>query len=166
MIDGFKFCPPGLPDRLQQMKFVEHEDIPWAPVNKKIEDCKFAILSTAGISMKGDVPFDMEREYKEPTWGDPTFRVIPKDAKQADLEVNHLHINTRDIEKDFNCAFPLDRFKELEEQGRIGSFAENNYSIMGYLPTPHTGELIKGTAPAIADKMKADGVDAAFMAPV
>jgi D-proline reductase (dithiol) PrdB len=166
MIDGFKFLPPGLPERLQQMKFMEHDDVPWSPLNKKIEECKFAILSTAGISVKGDRPFDMERERREPTWGDPSFRVIPKDAGQEDLEVNHLHVNTRDIEKDVNCAFPLARFRELEAEGKIGSFARNNYSIMGYIPTPHAKTLVKETAPAIASQMKDEGVDAVFMAPV
>lgn len=166
MIDGFKFCPPGLAERLQQIKFVEHEEVPWTPLEKTIEECRFALVTTAGISMKGDKPFDMERERREPTWGDPSFRVITRDAGQEDLEVNHLHINTDDVEKDVNCAFPLARFRELEAQGRIGSFADNHYSIMGYVPIPHTEVLIKETAPAIARMMKNEGADAVFMVPV
>jgi D-proline reductase (dithiol) PrdB len=115
--------------------------------------------------MKEDRPFDMDRERREPTWGDPSFRVIPKTARQEDLEVNHLHINTRDIKTDINIALPVDRFNELKKDGKIGSFAENNYSIMGFTPSPHTKQLIKETGLAIVEMMKADGVDIAFMAP-
>lgn len=166
MTDSFRFCPPGLAERMQKMKWLENDNTPWTPFQKKIEECKFALLTTAGISMKSDSPFDMDRERREPTWGDPSFRVIPKDARQEDLEVNHLHINTKDIKQDVNCALPLTRFRELEAEGRIGALAEKNYSIMGYIPIPQTATLIKETAPAIADMMKDEGVDAVFMAPV
>jgi hypothetical protein len=54
----------------------------------------------------------------------------------------------------------------LEAEGKIGSFAEKNYSIMGYITGPLTKVLMKETAPAIAGMMKEEGVDAVFMAPV
>ena len=61
-----------------------------------------AAVTSAGISLASDPPFDMEREKKEPTWGDPTYRKIPQTTSQADIRVNHLHINTSYILEDIN----------------------------------------------------------------
>ena len=36
-------------------------------------------MTTAGISVEGlEPPFDAEREKREPMWGDPTYRRIPR----------------------------------------------------------------------------------------
>ena len=49
-------------------------DIPWTPVSKPLSASRVSVVSTAGLSMKGDAPFDMETEKKRPSWGDPTWR--------------------------------------------------------------------------------------------
>ncbi len=97
-----------------------HPPIPWAAVAKPLSESKVALLITAGISMKGDSPFDMESERRHPTWGDPTFRRILSHATAADVEVNHLHINTVFIRRDLNVALPLDRLRELVREGVVG----------------------------------------------
>ena len=42
-------------------------------------------------------------ERREPTWGDPTYRVIPHLCPQP-LAMNHLHVNTADVLADRNVA--------------------------------------------------------------
>jgi hypothetical protein len=74
----------------------------------------------------------LERERREPLWGDPTYRVIPRDVGQDEISVAHLHLNPDDIVVDFNIALPLELFAQFEKGGRIGSLAQNNYSFMGY----------------------------------
>jgi len=45
--------------------------IPWTPLRRALEQCTIALLSTAGVALRGDKPFDQERERKNPWWGDP-----------------------------------------------------------------------------------------------
>lgn len=46
------------------------------------------------------------RERREPTWGDPTHREIPRTAGQDDVEYSHLHIDTSFLAQDRNVAWP------------------------------------------------------------
>lgn len=139
--------------------------IPWTPIAKPLSRARIALLSTAGLSMKGDRPFDLETERRRPSWGDPTFRRIRADASAADVEVSHLHINASFIQRDLNVALPLDRLRELVGEGIVGSMAETHYSTMGYQGAS-TRVLENETAPAIAAAMKSEEVDCALLAPV
>jgi len=139
--------------------------IPWAPFSKPLAQAKVALHSTAGISMKGDAPFDMEMERRNPLRGDPSFRRLRADATSETIEVNHLHIATGYIERDLNVALPLDRLRELVEQGVVGSMAETHYSTMGFQGND-VSQLESETAPAIAAAMQSEEVDLAILAPV
>ena len=117
-VDGFLFMPPAL--RAYISKDIPDQPfsgrIPWTPLDKPISETTFTLLTSAGISMKSDPPFDMEGEKAEPLWGDPSYRRIPKTATENDIEVNHLHVNTDFIKQDINVMLPLARFREFECQ--------------------------------------------------
>jgi D-proline reductase (dithiol) PrdB len=113
--------------------------------------------------MKGDPPFDVEREKREPRWGDPTSREIPANAGQADIDVNHLHINTGYIKQDINVILPLNRFAEFAEEGLIGRLAPTCYSFYGFQLDPR--ELLQKTLPKVVEKMHREEVDAVVLTP-
>ena len=165
IVDGFHFMPPSL--RAWLSKDIPKEAfqgyIPWSPLKKPLKETAFSLMTSAGISMKGDPPFDVMREVKEPMWGDPTSRNIPKDAPQEDIDVNHLHINTDYIKEDINVILPLTRFKEFEEEGIIGRLASTCYSFYGFQLNPK--ELIEKTMPGVASQMNREGVEAALLTP-
>ncbi len=142
-----------------------HGPIPWTPVSKPLAESRVALLSTAGLSMKGDAPFDMEMERKRPTRGDPSWRRLAADATRATIEANHLHIDTGYILRDLNVALPLDRLRECVAAGEVGSMADTHYSIMGYQGND-SSELEQQSAPEIAAAMKSEEVDLALLAPV
>ncbi len=164
-VDGFRFIPPGL------KKFIKGEipetpfsgKIPWTPLKRPVEEATFSLMTSAGISMRTDPPFDMEREKREPTWGDPSFREIPKEATEADINVNHLHIKTDYIKEDINVILPLMRFRELENEGIIGRLAPTSYSYYGFQRDPTI--LLEQTMPKVARKMKEEGVEAILLTP-
>jgi D-proline reductase (dithiol) PrdB len=95
-VDGFRFLPPGL--RAWIRSFIPRGAftgrIPWTPLAKPLRQATMGLVTSAGISLKIDPPFDMEREKQEPTWGDRSFREIPRHTTGNDIDVNHLHINT------------------------------------------------------------------------
>jgi D-proline reductase (dithiol) PrdB len=139
--------------------------IPWTPLAKPLSKCRVALLSTAGISRKGDAPFDMEYERKNPTRGDSSWRRLRADSTAASVEANHLHIDTSYITRDLNVALPLDRLRELAAAGEVGSVAPSHYSIMGYQGAD-SSDLEKRSAPEIAAAMKSEEVDLAILIPV
>ncbi len=142
-----------------------HPPIPWTPVAKPLGESRVALLSTAGLSMKGDRPFDMDFERKNPMRGDPTWRRLRADASAATIEANHLHIDTGYVLRDLNVALPLDRLRELAAAGEVGTVASSHYSIMGYQGND-TSALEDRSAPEIAAAMKSEAVDLALLAPV
>jgi D-proline reductase (dithiol) PrdB len=142
-----------------------HDPIPWAALRKTVSQSKVALLSTAGLSMKSDTPFDMELERKRPTRGDPSWRALRASATSDQIEANHLHIDTGYILRDLNVALPLDRLRECALAGEVGSVADTHYSIMGFQGND-SSELENVSAPQIAASMQNEEVDLALLAPV
>ena len=138
-------------------------DIPFTPLARPLGECTVALVSTAAIARNDDRPFDQERERRDPWWGDPSFRVIPLGTSESDVRLYHLHIDPRFGETDLDVVLPMRRLTELAQQGLVGRPAARHYSIMGYILEPDL--LVGETAPAIADRMKEDGVDAAALVP-
>lgn len=164
-VDGLRFAGPAA--RILQQTIPtepQYERIPWTPLLTPLPACRVALLTTAGVSLRSDLPFNLERERQEPTWGDPSFRRIPSSATANDVDINHLHINTAYAQQDLNVVLPLQRFQELEQSGEIGSLAPTSYSIMGFNTDPT--ELVCHTAPQIVEGMYAEGVDVAVLVPV
>lgn len=137
--------------------------IPFTPLAKPLSECKVALLSTAGIARNDDCPFDQEGERRNPWWGDPSFRMIPMGTNESDVRLYHLHIDPRFGEADLDVVLPMRRLAELAHEGVVRQPASRHYSIMGYILEPEV--LVGETAPAIAERMHADGVDAAALAP-
>ena len=164
-VDSYKWLPPSLKGYFQNMPVPAAESLPWAPLGKPLSEAKIALVTTAGINVRGlEPPFDYEREQKEPMWGDPTYRRIPRDVRQEQIQTGHLHINNDDIAQDVNVALPLQRMIELEGEGVIGSLAETNYSFMGY--QPDTREWREHYGPEVAQKLKDERVDGVLLTPV
>lgn len=137
--------------------------IPFTPLSKPLRDCTVALLSTAGIARNSDKPFDQEGERRNPWWGDPSFREIPLGTTEKDIRIYHLHIDPRFGEADLDVVLPMRRLAELAGEGFVGRPAPTHYSTMGYILDPT--ELLEKTAPAIAARMREDGVDAAALVP-
>src|SRR4030042_5182829 len=138
-VDSFKWLPPALANYYKGLP-IQKEEVPWTPLAKPLNQCRFSLLSTAGIYLKGKQPsFDLDRERREPFWGDPSYRAIPRDVRQEEIAVAHLHLNTSDIEADMNITLPVHRFLELEQAGEIGSPRPPSYSRQGCPQTPGGG---------------------------
>ena len=120
-VDSFKFMPGSMAEPLKIWPYVDTsgEPIPWTPLPKKASECTLALISSGGFYCKDDSSFDLERERREPLWGDPSLREIPRGIEQAEIRAAHLHYNNQHALEDYNCMFPL---AALEESYRV--FAE------------------------------------------
>ena len=130
-----------------------------------VNNATVALLTSAGLYLKDtQKPFEEERERENPLWGDPTYRVIPRQVRQDQIAASHLHLNTRDFYIDFNVALPIRRFEELETEGRIGKLAAEHYSFMGYQERS-CAEWRQKYGPEVAQRLKDAGVSALVLAP-
>ena len=164
-VDSLKWLPPSLKAFYANMAVPPYDSIPWTPFAKELSEARIAVVTTAGINVRGaEPPFDYEREWEQPMWGDPTYRTLPRDLRQADVQTGHLHINNSDIDRDFNIVMPVDRLKEMESAGVIGALNERNFSFMGY--QPDTTEWRERYAPEVAGMLRDDRVDGVILTPV
>ena len=166
IVDGFRFLPPGL--RAWVKTFIPQDEdfkdpIPWTPMPSPLNKVTVALVTSAGISLKSDPPFDMERERREPIWGDRSYRIIPKRTTEKDIDVNHLHINTTYIKQDINVILPLARMAEFEKEGIIGRLAPSAYSFYGF--QWQNMDFLKEAIEPISNKMRLEGVQAVFLTP-
>jgi len=141
----------------------EPDSIPWTELKKPAAESTVALVSSAGLALKSDAPFDQEGEKEHPWWGDPSFRVIPKDAAAEDIALYHLHINPGLVEQDINTLFPIEILEEAEKEGAIKNAAPHHYSYMGYQMQPQ--EMLETSVPKMVEIMKSDGVDAVILVP-
>jgi D-proline reductase (dithiol) PrdB len=137
------------------------DPIPWSPLRKPLAESIVAIVTTAGLVMPGQEPFDDRIKG-----GDSSFRVIPAATDVASLIDTHRSetFDHSGIREDPNLAFPLDRLRELERDARIGRVSKRHLSFMGSITAP--GRLIRDSAPAAAELLVADSVDVALLVPV
>lgn len=136
------------------------EAIPWTPAKKPLNECKLAVVTTAGVHHNGQDPFDMQDSE-----GDPSFRVINAATISADYRITHDYYDHSDAEKDLNIVLPLDRLRELQQEGIIGKLADTHYSFMGHIDGRHIATLIGRTAKQVVENLKQDNVDVVLLTP-
>ncbi|MFQ5933835.1 MAG: glycine/sarcosine/betaine reductase selenoprotein B family protein [Dehalococcoidia bacterium] len=86
----------------------------WSPFEKPLEQAKVALLCSSGMSRKGQEPFDPLAR------SELSYREILKDTRAEDLVINYDYYDHRDADQDPNVILPLDRFRELEQEGLMG----------------------------------------------
>ena len=139
---------------LRRLECPTYDDTPLVP-GKPLAERRVAIISTAGLHKRGD------RAFRP---GDGSYRVIPAETAANEMVMSHISVNfdRTGFQQDLNTAFPIDRLRELVDDGTVGSMATVHYSFMGAFPPaaaePHAQHL--------AGLLKADRVDAALLVPV
>lgn len=146
--------PEPMRSRIAELPCPHFDKTPWVK-GSEISSRRVSLLSTAGLHRRGDRPFcGMEGDY----------RVIPSDYKANELVMTHISTNfdRTGFQQDWNVVFPLDRLHELADEGKIGSVADYHYSFMGATDP----SKMEKPARNLAQILKRDNVDAAFLIPV
>ncbi len=135
-------------------------EVPWTPLTKPLAESRIALVSTAGVYVDGDTPFDVDADQ-----GDPTFRAVPSDVDRSALRIAHTHYTHRFADQDINVIFPVDRLAELATAGvlrlapRFFSFGFGGALTSAYIRPP------EGTAHQLAEELGRDQVDLALLVP-
>jgi D-proline reductase (dithiol) PrdB len=131
-----------------------NDTAPWTPLQRPLSEARLALVTTAGLHVRGDHPF---------TGGDQTFRTIPAAASAGEIIQSHASIgfDRSGLQQDLNTVFPVDRMRELTEQREIGSLGPRFFSFMGAQRA--YDRLLNDTGPAVAQLLHEDGVDVVFL---
>jgi D-proline reductase (dithiol) PrdB len=134
----------------------ENVNTPFTRLTKPLSACRVALVTTAGLHLRGDRPF---------VSGDSSFRVIPSDSPATLILQSHSSIgfDRIPIQRDLNVTFPVDRLRELAENHTIGSTSSSYYSFMG--AQRNWDQIIETTGPAVAKALIADAVDVVLLTP-
>ncbi len=145
---------PGMQQHLTALKCPTYEEAHFV-AGPPLSQRRVALVSTAGLHVRGDAPFGT---------GAADYRVIPGDASTGDLVMSHISSNydRTGFQQDYNVVLPLDRLRDLAADGVIGSVADYHYSFMGATDP----KLMEPAAIALAEQLRADHVDALLLVPV
>jgi D-proline reductase (dithiol) PrdB len=134
----------------------EHDTSPCTPLDRLLSEVKLALVTTAGLHLRGNKPFAP---------GDQTYRIIPSDAAVDDILQSHTSIgfDRTAFYRDANISFPIQRLRELVERGVVASLSGSFYSLLGAQENPRT--IVEETGPEVARRLRDEGVDAVLLTP-
>lgn len=129
--------------------------LPFVRPGKPLSKSRLALVTTGGVHLPEDTRFDID----DPA-GDSSYRQIP--ASATELTWTHAYY-APGREGDLDTVFPLWTLRNLVEEGIVGELNERHFSFMGAIHDP--APLVEDTAPEVAAKLAADGVDAVLLTP-
>lgn len=137
------------------------DPVPSASMARPLAQATVALVTTAGLTAPGQQPFDDSIKG-----GDWSFREIGAGVDVQTLVDSHRSgsFDHAGVRSDPNLAFPIDRLRELAEMEVIGRVNRRHFSFMGSLTAP--ARMTANSAPAVADALEADGVDAVLLVPI
>ena len=149
-----------------------YEDGPFTEVAIPIESARVGLLTTSGhfVARDDPEPFgehnmsqdDAVRRIAESMKSTPVLSEIPSDIPTGDLRVRHGGYDIRSALRDPNVTLPIDRLREADADGRVGSLAPTFYSYPG--ATSH-GRL-RSELPGWLERIRAQDVDLMLLVPV
>ena len=139
--------------------FLRFEHVPWTPPRAPLGELREALLATADLHRRGDQPF----VSLETPLGDTSFRVIPHELPEAELDLEAPYVDQKYIPRDPEVALPRRALDELAAQGFIASAAPRHYSFAQGIvhPLPDLAERAREVAQLLAE----DRVDALVLLP-
>lgn len=121
----------------------------WTEITKPLEEMTIALVTAAGVHLKSQERFNLS--------GDISYRKLDKDDQTKDMMVSHGGYDNSDVNKDINTMFPIDRLRELKDEGIIKDLAKAHIGFMG--GGGDVEEFEQHTGPEIAELLKEENVD-------
>ncbi|MDJ0771308.1 MAG: glycine/sarcosine/betaine reductase selenoprotein B family protein [Ilumatobacter sp.] len=150
-----------------------HDDVPLATLGKPLSESSVALLTSSGHFVEGDdpQPFGVEHMTQaeaEARIGEflkvaPTLSEIPVDTPAERLHVRHGGYPVASVAADHQVALPLEHLRAMVDERVVGELSPTAYSFVGAAAQVR---LKKQVAPAWAQQLRDDGVDAVLLVPV
>jgi D-proline reductase (dithiol) PrdB len=128
----------------------------WSPVAKPLSECRVTLIGSGGIYRRGQIAFH--------TKDDTSIRVIDTETPSPELRTAHFAYDQADARNDPNCVFPLERLRDLVDEGIIGGLTAESYGFMGGIYS--TRRLEAETVPMLLERCRAQEPDLVLLVPV
>ncbi|MEE9417177.1 MAG: glycine/sarcosine/betaine reductase selenoprotein B family protein [Acidimicrobiales bacterium] len=139
-------------------EWTSNDPVALTPLAKPLDQCRVSILTSGGVS-HCSMP-----EWNAEARNDFRLDTIDSTTLGSDFQVNDSYYDTKAASADINTVFPIDRLRDLDDEGTIGSIAPRLWS--GFM-----GRIYKRThvttvaAPALAEELHDDDVDLFLLVP-
>jgi D-proline reductase (dithiol) PrdB len=134
--------------------------VAWSPMEQPLSRSVLALVTTAGLHHRTDLPFDVHAGA-----GDPSYREFPSNVDPSQLTISHTRYPHRYFNRDTNVVLPLDCLRRLETFGVVRLAPRFfSFGFTGRL----TRELIhphEGSAHLLVRELFEDKVDVVVMVP-
>ena len=129
---------------------------PFLKLEKPLAECKVGMIATGGVYKAGQVAF----HYKD----DTSYRAIASDTETSNLRATHFAYDLSGAREDINVVFPIEGLLALDEEGFVGSLANNFIACMGgiYSQRAVTDDL----APQLVQRCIDEETDVVLLVPV
>ncbi|MDN7240767.1 glycine/sarcosine/betaine reductase selenoprotein B family protein [Planococcus sp. N028] len=155
---AFAYNFSGAYEKFTMSHMNEYEGVPETVLTKPLKECTVALVSTAGVHLKSDLPFDVDNPA-----GDHTFRLIPGDADEKELTVTHIYYDTKFAKTDPSIVFPLQQLRDMAETGDIGAVASANIGLNGGILDTQLVE--QESIPQVVKLIRNENIDIVLLVP-
>jgi D-proline reductase (dithiol) PrdB len=124
--------------------------------SKPLSQSRVAIVTTAALRLADQDKF---------SGGDQSFRVLPATTEGLIMGQISPNFDRSGFIIDPNVVFPIDRLREMAEEGVIGSLSEQHIAFLG-AQGESLSTIVMDTGPAAAKVLKDNGVEVVLLTPV
>ncbi|MEM7330506.1 MAG: glycine/sarcosine/betaine reductase selenoprotein B family protein [Chloroflexota bacterium] len=150
-----------------------YEDGPFTPLKKPVNEMRIGLLTSTGHFVEGDDPEPFG--VKGMTQLEATARImdflkhapelseVPLETPNEQLCVRHGGYDIRGVQADRNVALPIDRMRELDVEGMVGTAVSPAYSFVG---AAAQRRLQSQSLPGWIETFKSQNIEGAVLVPV
>jgi len=125
-------------------------------LNRPLAQSRVAIVTTAALRLEDQAKF---------SGGDQSFRLLPARTEGLILGQISPNFDRSGFIIDPNVVFPIDRLREMANEGLIGSVSDVHIAFLG-AQAESLATMEMDTGPAAATVLKDAGVDVVLLTPV
>jgi hypothetical protein len=150
-----------------------YEEAPFTRLKQPLAETRLALMSSSGHFVAGDDPnplgveamtqAEAEARINEFVREEPQLSAIPMETPLENLQVRHGGYDVRGAQKDANVNFPIDRMRELRDEGVLPKLHPAAFSFVGACSQMR---LQKETASRWAEYFHECRIDALLLVPV
>ncbi len=145
-------------DDLRNYPFVENTYAPFTPARRALPLTNLALITSAGAYIDGTESFDLDSKD-----GDLNYREIPIEVEAEDMLYAAKGFDDKAVKEDRNVLIPVERLREYEANGVIGSLNQVWWSLSSWIP--NAALVARELAPQLAERLKGYDVQAALLVP-
>lgn len=143
----------ALETKVAEYVYEQTEPTPWTVLRRPLRESRAAVVTTAGVRLATQHEFSGDRA---------DYREISTYVSKGKLAFDFTNYDPSEAQQDLNCLVPLDRMRELVDEGVLGGVNETFLSFFGCCDRV---EPLRASAVRAAERLRGQGVELAFLFP-